>query len=506
MSRFSELVWGVLALDPAADAIEEKGVWKSWGDIARRMRAIDEACASMGLGADARIGVLIRNRFDQYCAVFAVMARERCLVTLNPLYPPAVVAEDIRAVAPPVVVGEAADLQKPEIAAALAALGCGVIGLSDDSAEPVRVLARLDRARFEGREVNPGVAIEMLTSGTTGKPKRVPLMREGFDYAFRKSMAYENGRTPEDPPRLRESVQVLTSPLAHIGGIWHATFQLTAGRKACLLEKFEVNAWRDAIRRHRPKSSAVPPAALRMVLAANIPKEELSSLIVLTSATAPLDWSMVDEVWRRYQIPVLTNYGATEFSGAVAGWSLADFKAHKDDKRGSVGRLQEGVEARVVDMQTGEALAAGEEGVLQLRGKQFVGLAGEWLKTTDRAVLDSDKFLWINGRTDNAIIRGGFKVHPDDIVRALEKHPAVREAAVVGLRDERLGEAPHAALVLREGVLTPSEDELAEFLRAHLAPYQIPTRFHVLDALPRTTSLKPALGALRELLAGTAPA
>jgi acyl-CoA synthetase (AMP-forming)/AMP-acid ligase II len=502
MSALERLVSAVLAIDPAAEAIEYQRAWRTWGDVAARVKALGEAYADMGLGDDARVGVLLRNRFEQYCALFSVLGARRCLVTLNPLYPGAVVADDIRAVAPPVVVGETNDLERPEIAEALADLGCGIIAIGD-GADPVEVRAPLG-PRFSGARNNSGVIIEMLTSGTTGRPKRVPLRREAFEFAFEKTMTYER-RSPEDAPKLRSSVQLLTSPFAHIGGVWHAVFQLTAGRKACILEKFELNAWRDAVVRHRPKSSTTPPAALRMILEAHIPKEDLASLMVLTSATAPLDWALVDEVWRRYQIPVLTNYGATEFSGAVAGWSLADFKAFKEAKRGSVGRLQQGVSARVVDPETGAALANGEEGALELKGPQFSTAESDgWVRTTDRAVLDDDNFLWIKGRLDNAIIRGGFKVQPDDIVAALQQHPAVREAAVVGVPDERLGEAPHAAIIVKVGAHAPDKGALDQFLRARLAPYQVPVRYHVMEDFPRTASLKPALAALREKLKAAA--
>src|SRR5690606_39636688 len=133
--------------------------------------------------------------------------------------------------------------------------------------------------------------------------------------------------------------------------------------------------------------------------------------------------------------------------------------------------------------ETHEVLPAGAEGLLELRSAQL-GDGTSWVRTTDLAVLDADGFLWINGRADNAIIRGGFKVHPDDIVRAMEQHPAIREAAVVGVRDERLGQTPAAAYILRAGAAAPSEEELREFLKARLLPYQVPTRLMCVEDMP----------------------
>jgi acyl-coenzyme A synthetase/AMP-(fatty) acid ligase len=116
-------------------------------------------------------------------------------------------------------------------------------------------------------------------------------------------------------------------------------------------------------------------------------------------------------------------------------------------------------------------------------------------------VLDEDKFLWINGRDDNAIIRGGFKILPDDLVRALETHPAIREVAVVGLPDPRLGQIPAAAYILRAGAVAPSEAELRAFLRERLLPYQVPSQLMQVEELPRTPSLKVSQPDLKALFA-----
>ena len=152
----------------------------------------------------------------------------------------------------------------------------------------------------------------------------------------------------------------------------------------------------------------------------------------------------------------------------------------------------------MVSPESGAVLEYGEEGVLEMRAAQF-GNGVEWLRTTDRAMIDADGFLFIRGRADNAIIRGGFKVHPDDVVAVLEQHPAIREAVVVGIDDPRLGAVPVAALILRAKALRPSDSELTGFARQHLLPYQVPVRFLFVEDVPRTPSMKPALPQVREL-------
>jgi acyl-CoA synthetase (AMP-forming)/AMP-acid ligase II len=165
---------------------------------------------------------------------------------------------------------------------------------------------------------------------------------------------------------------------------------------------------------------------------------------------------------------------------------------------GAVGRVHKTCEARVVDAETGEVLPFGEEGILELKG-YAVGEDGAWVRTTDRAVLDADRFLWIRGRADNAIIRGGFKVHPDEVVAVLEQHPAIREASVVGLADRRLGQVPAAAVILRAGAERPSDAELADWVRSRLMAYCAPVQFRVVDELPRTPSMKVSAPAVREM-------
>jgi acyl-CoA synthetase (AMP-forming)/AMP-acid ligase II len=122
-----------------------------------------------------------------------------------------------------------------------------------------------------------------------------------------------------------------------------------------------------------------------------------------------------------------------------------------------------------------------------------------WVRTTDLAIVDADRFLWIKGRFDNAIIRGGFKILPDDVVSALQQHPAVREAAVAGMPDRRLGEVPVAAYIRKSGAAAPDPAELDSFLRARLMPYQVPVRVIEVAELPRTPSMKVSLPDLRAL-------
>jgi acyl-coenzyme A synthetase/AMP-(fatty) acid ligase len=399
-----------------------------------------------------------------------------------------------------VVVAARSDWGREAFRAAVKAVGAAGISLTGDSSRPVELVPGLETIGAGPHQAPlPGVAILMLTSGTTGTPKRIPLKLAVLERQLIEAAGgLRHDKPGEAAPVLAANVGIMSGSLVHIGGVWGVLGPAMAGRPTCMLERFTVQDWRDAVVEHRPKASGAPPAALRMILDANIPKADLASLVTLGAGTAALDPAIVDEFLARYDLPVLSNYGATEFAGGVASWSYRAFREYWATKRGAVGRIHKGIEARVVDPATDAELPFGQEGVLELRG--FAAGDGEhWVRTTDRAVLDEDRFLWIHGRVDNAINRGGFKVQPDDVVAALEQHPAVREAAVVGLPDRRLGEVPVAALVLKSGATRPSDDELAAWVRGKLLAYCVPTAFRVVEDLPRTPSMKVSTPAVREL-------
>ena len=498
MALITEKLRAIMAIDPDRAEIDFEERDYSWGDIARNVRAMEEALDTIGAPPEARIGVLLRNRPGHVAAILAVLATDRCLVTLNPVLPDAKLFADIEGLALPVIVASESEVARKGIDESFARAGSAVIVIGD-RLESVRILS--------GREAptgpfttSPGVAIEMLTSGTTGAPKRVPLTREAFDASFAGFARYEKNRSFDDRPSLRSGVTMVANPLTHIGGIYGCIGALMAGRKIALLEKFSVEGWVSTVRRNRPKVAPAVPSAVRMLLEANVDRADLSSLVAMISGTAPLSPDLVDAFLEKYGVPILGNYGATEFAGAVAGWTLEDFRAHWQAKRGAVGRVQSNIEARVVDGETGATLPHGSEGLLEIRGDQL-GNGMQWLRTTDRAVLDEDGFLFIRGRADNAIIRGGFKVHPDDVVKVLNTHPAVRESAVVGIADERLGAVPAAAVILRQGQQAPDEETMKAWLKERLIAYQVPVRIRYVTDFPRTPSMKPSLPALRELLA-----
>lgn len=498
MALMTEKLRAIMAIDPSRTEIAFEGADYSWGQIASAVHAIESALDGMGLPQDTRIGVMLRNRPGHVAAIIAVLSTDRCLVTLNPILPDDRLFADVEGLSLPVIIADASDLARPGLVDSLGRAGSAAIEIDPLLASVRLLLGHEAPAAGVPIKLSPGVAIEMLTSGTTGTPKRVPLTRAAFDASFAGFTRYERGREYGDTPQLRSGVSMVVNPLTHIGGIYGCIGALAAGRKIALLEKFTVDAWVDAVRRHRPKVAPAVPSAVRMLLEADIAPEDLSSLASLISGTAPLPADLVDAFYDKYGIPICGNYGATEFAGAIAGWSIDEFRARWKEKYGSVGRVHADIEARVVDPESGTILTPGQEGLLEIKGAQLSNDM-QWLRTTDRAILDEDRYLWIMGRADNAIIRGGFKIHPDDVVKVLHDHPAVREAAVVGVSDNRLGQVPAAAIILREGVEAPTIDALKAFLKDRLIAYAVPVHFCFVADFARTPSMKPSTPGLQAL-------
>jgi long-chain acyl-CoA synthetase len=470
----------VLGLQPDAPALEFEGQWVSWGELGEMANQIGSLAG--GVDRQPQIGILLRNRPAQVATLLGVLRCGATVVVINPARGDERIKADVDQLGLPLIIGEPDDV---------ATLGTSpattVVSIPDQHGEPKVIAA--GRARVD-HDVRPGVAVRMLTSGTTGPPKRVDLT---YDMLAHSVLGPEADRPPA-PTELRRGVAIVNSPLVHIGGVFRILQCVAEARPFVLLERFELTRWAEAVRTHRPRAVSLVPAALRMVLHSDLRREDLASIRAVTSGTAPLSAEDADAFIEKYGIPVLTSYAATEFGGGVAGWTLPDHQKYWRVKRGSVGRANPGAQLRVVG-DDGTPLEPDQVGLLEVKPGQL-GPAAEWMRTTDMARIDADGFLWIIGRADQAIIRGGFKVMPDDVRTALESHPAVAGAAVVGRRDERLGETPVAMVELRDPASVDA-GALADFLRTRLARYEIPTDIAVVARLPRTPSGKPDLSAVR---------
>jgi acyl-CoA synthetase (AMP-forming)/AMP-acid ligase II len=493
MSTIPERLREVMALEPSAPAVEFEGAWSTWGELAAAADAVDTVLRDCGLGAGSPVGLMLRNRPVALGTLLGVLRAGACVVTVNPLLGADRLRADVPGLGLPLLLGAPDDLAllPPHELRATARGELATIGesISLTSASDPPVVADAS-----------GVAVRMLTSGTTGPPKRVDLRYEMLDQVMRGAKHYETGTGTD--VRLRSGAVIVNAPLVHVSGVFRVVQAALDGRRIALLERFTVEGWTTAVREHRPKTVSLVPTALRMVLDADVDDDAFESIRSVVSGTAPLDPDLAESFTARYRVPVLTSYGATEFGGGVAGWNLADHEQFAAEKRGSVGRAHAGCTLRVVDPDDGRDLGIETVGLLEVRAPQLG--TDEWVRTTDLARLDADGFLWIVGRADQTILRGGYKVQPEVVRAALERVPGVAEAAVIGIPDQRLGAVPVAAVERRPGADVDEESVLA-VAGAHLARYEVPVAVTVVDALPRTASGKTDLAAVRDLVCGARP-
>jgi long-chain acyl-CoA synthetase len=482
-----------LASEPTQQAIEFGDEWVCWGQLRALADKLHVLLQQSGVHDAAPIVLVARNRPSAVAAFLGMLAGARTVRMVYAFQSPASLARDLAQLAPAVVVASAEDFS-PEVRAALRERGAAAIALSELGAAAVEGLERSREDGLCGPATPPEVQI--LTSGTTGPPKRFGLTHEMIG---RHIVSANKNYQSADVDYSKHPPAFLYYPLGNISGISSVLPTLLRGHRAVLVERFSVEVWCAYLCRHRPDRASLPPAGFKMVLDAQVPPEELAGLRSLASGAAPLDTNIHRAFVERYKIPILLSYGATEFGGPVTSMTQELHAQWGDKKLGSVGRPIAGAQLRVIDPESGAVLAHGQEGVLEVIAPR---IGPDWIRTSDLALIDADGFLFHRGRADGAIVRGGFKLLPETIERALLLHPAVSCAAVVGVPDARLGQVPAAAVQIKRGAPQPTIDELERHLRDHLYATHIPAAWRFVDDLPRTASFKVDGAAVRGLFAG----
>src|SRR5882757_3469495 len=487
----------VFELEPRAVAVQSgAGQW-CWEDLAKAADAVERTLQQAGIPAQMPVGWVAHNRASAVAAFAALIMNGRMVVPLRPRQTSATLPQELAEQRLIAVVADDEDWNAEGTLAAAAAAGTFGIAVTDSSALEVRVVPQLSHAGpGPHRPAMPGYVLERLTSGTTGAPKRIPVLEAVLIPSLRSG---EQAGGPADSAelRLKRSPSILLKPFSHAGGLFGLLLALYQARPMVLMERFSPEEWALAMHRYQPKSASLVPAMIQMILQARIKPDLLRSLKAIRSGTAPLDPQIQAQFEALYGIPILIDYGAAEFIGGVAGWSLADYRIFSGTKRGSVGRARPDVLLKVTSADTDATVPVGQPGVLHIKCDRF---GPDWHRTNDLACVDEDGFLFLHGRVDDAINRGGFKILPEEVAAVLRRYPGVRDAAVVGKPDARLGQVPIAAIEMLPDVSAPAPELLETFAREHLTAYMIPKEFHFVAALPRTASMKVSRPELKVML------
>jgi acyl-CoA synthetase (AMP-forming)/AMP-acid ligase II len=352
-----------------------------------------------------------------------------------------------------------------------------------------RVLVRADAVERRDDAVTyaPDTAFATFTSGTTGTPKAILHTHTAYLELLDRILGPLRGRS--DASHKTPTPNLIPVSLTLNAGIYNVLFGLRAGSAIVIMDRFAPADFATLVARYQIRSTVLPPAAMTM-LCDDESVVDLAPLRYVRSITAPLSPLGARRFTEKFGVTVLNGYGQAEI-GEVIGWTAADAREHPE-KIGAVGRVHPNVAIKIVD---GDGLEVGVDEIGELLARpphMAAGYAGGgdlgdridaegFLRTGDLARIDADGFVWIEGRLGDVINRGGNKVFPDHVEEVLRLSPRVREVAVVGVPDERLGEVPVAFVV---GDAT--DEELLALCRAHLVPYKVPVAFHRIDALPRS--------------------
>lgn len=344
----------------------------------------------------------------------------------------------------------------------------------------------------------------LYSSGTTGKVKGVVLTHRNLIAVI---AGFYHNKISNDTKASREEngadvhpVSLFTVPLFHVFGFFMMIRAASLGESLVLMGKFDFVKMLDAVERYRVTYiPAAPPLVVAMTKSDLVDKYDLSSLQLLGSGGAPLGEDVAQRFRAKFpHVEIVQGYGLTETAGGVTRTT----EPEEIEKYGSVGRLAENMEAKIVDPESGDSLPPGQRGELWLRGPAIMqGYAGDeaataatldsegWLKTGDLCYFDSEGFLFIVDRLKELIKYKGYQVPPAELEHVLQSMPEIADAAVIPYPNEEAGQIPMAYVVRKPGS-TISATQIMELVARQVAPYKRIRRVAFVNSIPKSPAGK----------------
>lgn len=470
------------ALTPARTAFVDavSGRTLTYAELEHRATRAAGVLLELGVVRGERVAILCRNRIEFFEIMFACAKIGAILAPLNWRAPAPELAAVLADCTPSLLIYGREDAET--------ATAFGLPGLAlDEDYEPL--LAKTSPLKADTRWRGDDIWGLIYTSGTTGTPKAViKTFQMAMVNAFHATQAFgirEGDHTLNFLPLFHTAgIHLLAMPVLMAGGTVHVLPGFDADRVIDLMPRLDL-------------FFAVPAVYQQLAAHARFNEADFSHVRAWGCGGAPLPDVLVERFAAK-GARVCNGYGMTE-TGPTA------FVAHPDDalsKIGSVGKPQLLLDVRIVDAH-GRDVAEGEGGEIWMRGpgltpgywnkpeetaKAFT--EDGWLKSGDIGRRDSEGCYYVAGRIKEMFISGGSNVYPAEIENTLARHPAVLEAAVVGVADEKWGEVGAAFVLAKPGAPAPSAEELIQFCRANLASYKIPRHVRFVDEFPRTAAGK----------------
>jgi acyl-CoA synthetase (AMP-forming)/AMP-acid ligase II len=350
------------------------------------------------------------------------------------------------------------------------------------------------------------VALQLYTSGTTGHPKGAMLSHRAMlkPRVLQKQADDEWNRWGED------EVSLVAMPVFHIGGTGWGIMGLYNGAKGVVAREFDPNKVLDFIEEDRISKMFMVPSAMQIVVRQPRAREvDYSCLKFMMYGASPIPLDLLKECMEVFGCGFVQMYGMTETNGTIVALAPEDHDPKGNPRMRSAGRPLPGVEIAIWD-EAGNPVPTGEVGEIVTRSPaNMTGYwnkpdataktidAEGWLRTGDAGYLDEDGYVFIHDRVKDMIITGGENVYPAEVENAIFGHPKVADVAVIGVPDEKWGEAVKAVVVTRPGEAISAAEVIA-WARERIAAFKAPKSVDFIEALPRNPSGKILRRELRE--------
>ena len=459
----------------------------TFADLQRRSSQTARLLAARGIGRGDRVAILDKNSPTFYDVLFGAAKLGAVLIGLNYR----LAAGELQA-----IVADAeprlsfvSDSLRPLLPATASAVA---IGPEFDA-----LRAGEDSTDVQAETAPGDIVLQLYSSGTTGRPKGAMLTNANLSWTIRM------GR--EHYAMSAASVNLVPSPLFHIGGVGYGLTTMGQGGHTVLVRDVDPGVMLGLIARHRVTHSFMVPSVIQMLIEhPDIAGTDLSSLQRVAYGGASMGQSLLVNAIGTLGCEFMAVYGMTETAGTVISMAPADHDpgGPRAGLLRSIGQSLPWVETRIADPLTGADTPVGTVGEIWVRSPQNMAgywgqpeltaatlVADGWLRTGDAAYEDADGFVFMHDRIKDMVVTGGENVYPAEVEKVMAGHPAVREVAVIGVPSDRWGETVKAVVVVRPGAsLDPAE--LIAWTRDRLAHYKCPTSAEIVTELPRNATGK----------------
>ena len=484
---------------PESPCLSLEGETRSYADIRDQSNQLANGLLELGVGTGERVAVVGENSFEHCLVMMAASRIGAVAVPLNYRLAPAEIG---------FIVSDAAT----KVLVVLPGMEPMLEDLRDQLPADTRVVAQgqgtdLDLVSWLAGQssaapeldIDPAAPyMQLYTSGTTGNPKGAVSNHNNLIALTTMNMIATPYRSNQG------SAGIVCAPLFHIGGAGSLFAGIYHGQHTLLHKVFDPARIIDDIEAHPVGNVFMVPAMIMMVLQIpGIRERDFSQLEQIFYGASPISESVLREAMEVFQCDFVQMYGMTETTGTLVNLSPEDHRKALDgrpDLLRSCGRPSVGAKAKVVDSD-GRELPAGEIGEIWLKAVTNMlqyhnlpeatasTLTDGWIHTGDAGYMDEEGYLYLKDRMKDMVVSGGENIYPVEVENAIAKHDAVADVAVIGVPDDKFGEALLAFVVTRPDTVLET-DEMIEFCRDKIAGYKIPRQLQIIDELPRNPSGK----------------